>query len=114
MRRIMINRDDALTKPFEPVKLTGYQAGSIVSRTLIDKPEGSVTVFAFDSGQNLSEHTAPFDALVQIVDGEGIITIGGEDHRVVAGSAVLMPAHVPHALRAEKRFKMILTMVRGK
>ena len=105
---------EVLNAPFSPGSLTAYQDNSIVSRTLIDKPEGTVTVFAFDKGQALSEHTAPFDALVQIVDGEGIIRIAGEDHLVQAGSAILMPANVPHALRAESRFKMILTMVKAK
>ena len=103
-----------LDQPFKPESLTEFQDGSIVSRTIIDKPEGTVTVFAFDKGQKLSEHTAPFDALVHIVDGEGVITIAGKDNFVTAGSALLMPANIPHSLRAEKRFKMILTMVKFK
>ena len=103
-----------LSVPFQPDDLTDYQEGSIVSRTLIDKPEGTVTVFAFDKGQALSEHTAPFDALVQVVDGEAVINIAGKAHAVKAGSAILMPANIPHALRAESRFKMILTMVKAK
>jgi len=102
-----------LHAPFQPGSLAAYQEGAIVSRTLIDKPEGTVTVFAFDRGQALSEHTAPFDALVQIVDGEGVIDIAGTGHVVKAGSAILMPANIPHALRAENRFKMILTMVKA-
>ena len=102
------NTQNALDRPFDPQSLVDYQDGSIVSRTLIDKPEGTVTVFAFAQGQKLSEHTAPFDALVQIIDGDG------KDHTVSAGSAILMPASIPHALRAEHQFKMILTMVKAK
>lgn len=94
-------------------RLTEYQSGSIVSRTIIDKKEGTVTVFAFDAGQSLSEHTAPFDALVQAVEGEGRCTIAGEDHLLKEGQGIIMPANVPHAVRAEERFKMVLTMIRG-
>jgi len=89
-----------------------YQKGSIVSRTLIDKKSGTVTLFAFDEGQGLSEHTAPFDALVYIIDGEAGITISGSSITVKGGETVIMPAHEPHALRAVKRFKMMLIMVR--
>lgn len=89
-----------------------YQKGSIVSRTLIDKKSGTVTLFAFDEGQGLSEHTAPFDALVYIIDGEAGITISGSSIAVKGGETVIMPAHEPHALRAVKRFKMMLIMVR--
>ena len=92
--------------------LLDYQEGSIVSRTLIDKKTGTVTVFAFDEGQGLSEHTAPFDALVHIIDGEAEITISGRAIQVKGGEMVVMPANEPHALRALKRFKMILIMIR--
>lgn len=92
--------------------LLDYQEGSIVSRTLIDKKAGTVTLFAFDEGQGLSEHTAPFDALVQIIDGETEITISGRPIHVKGGEMVVMPAHEPHALRALTRFKMILIMIR--
>ena len=88
------------------------QEGSVVSRTLIDKKTGTVTLFAFDEGQGLSEHTAPFDALVHIIDGEAEITISGKGIHVKGGEMVIMPAHEPHALRALKRFKMILIMIR--
>ena len=94
--------------------LVGYAADAIVSRTLVDKAAGTVTVFAFDAGQRLSEHTAPFDALVQVVDGTGVITVDGEEHAVAAGEVILMPANVPHAVRADERFKMLLTMIREK
>jgi len=98
------------------LKLSGlaeYQAGAVVSRTLIDKKIGTVTIFAFDEGQGLSEHTAPFDAFVQIVDGEAGITISGRTLTAVAGEIVIMPAGEPHSLRAAKRFKMLLTMIRA-
>ena len=94
-------------------ELVNYQDGSIVSRELVKKPTGTVTVFAFDEGQGLSEHTAPFDALVQVVEGEVEIRISGQPHCVTGGEMILMPAHQPHALKAFTRFKMILTMIRS-
>ncbi|MBU7018382.1 MAG: cupin domain-containing protein [Theionarchaea archaeon] len=94
-------------------ELADYQKGAIVSRTLIDKESGTVTVFAFDEGQKLSEHTAPFDALVHIIDGEAEITISGNPLLANKGDIVLMPAHEPHSVKAVKRFKMILTMIRS-
>lgn len=92
--------------------LVSYGEGAVVSRTLMESSAGTVTLFAFDTGQGLSEHTAPFDALVQVIEGEGEYTIAGKLYRVGAGQIVLMPAGKPHAVRAEKRFKMILTMLR--
>ncbi len=100
----------------QPVDLLGlikYQEGSIVSRELVKKPTGSVTVFAFDAGQGLSEHTAPFDALVQVLEGETELTIAGKPHLVSAGQAIVMPGGQPHAVRAMQRFKMVLTMIRS-
>lgn len=93
--------------------LVNYQDGSVVSREIVKKPTGNVTLFAFDEGQGLSEHTAPFDALVQVMEGEVEIIISGHPHRVVGGEMILMPAGQPHALKAVKRFKMILTMIRS-
>jgi len=93
--------------------LVEYQAGSVVSREVVKKPTGTVTVFAFDAGQGLSEHTAPFDALVHLLDGEAEITIGGKPVAVKAGDVVIMPANVPHALKAVKQFKMLLVMIRS-
>lgn len=90
-----------------------YQAGAVVSRTIIDKPAGTVTVFAFDKGEGLSEHTAPYDALVHVIDGTAIIRISNEDHLVAAPGAIIMPAGKPHSLRADERFKMVLTMIRA-
>jgi len=100
----------------EPVKtldLVNYQDGSIVSREVVKKPTGTVTAFAFDAGQGLSEHTAPFDALVQVLEGEVEIMIAGKPHHLRGGEMILMPAHQPHALKALQRFKMILTMIRS-
>ena len=94
------------------VDLVSYQDGAVVSRIVVKRETGSVTLFAFDAGQELSEHTAPYDALVQIVDGEAAITIAGRPHRLSAGEMILLPAHQPHALQAVSRFKMLLTMIR--
>ena len=94
-------------------ELVSYQDGAVVSREIVKKPTGSVTLFAFDEGQGLSEHTAPFDALVQVVEGETEIMISGQPHRLLSGEMILMPAGQPHALKALKRFKMILTMIRS-
>ena len=93
--------------------LVAYQPGSVVSRTLIDKKIGSVTLFAFGEGQGLSEHTVPYDAFVQIVDGTGEVTIDGTAHTVESGQFIIMPANRPHSLRAVKRFKMLLVMIRS-
>jgi len=93
--------------------LVDYQEGSVVSREVISKPAGTVTVFAFDAGQGLSEHTAPFDALVQVIDGEVEIRISGNPHHLKAGEMIIMPAGEPHALKAIGRFKMLLVMIKG-
>src|SRR5665213_4184431 len=94
------------------IDLVNYQEGAVVSRTLLNRGAGTVTLFAFDEGQGLSEHTAPFDALVQILEGEAEITISGHPHRVRAGEVILLPASQPHALLAITRYKMLLTMIR--
>ncbi len=93
-------------------KLVTYGDGAIVSRTLLESKAGTVTLFAFDGGQSLSEHTAPFDALVHILSGEGEFVVGGKAHCAGAGQALIMPAHVPHAVKAARRFKMLLTMLK--
>ena len=100
-------------KSFNLVKLIEYQAGAIVSREVLKQKAGTVTLFAFDAGQGLSEHTVPFDALVQVLDGQAEITIAGKPHCVKAGEIILMPAGQPHALKAQQRFKMLLTMLRA-
>jgi len=90
-----------------------YQEGAVVSRTIIDKPQGTVSLFAFAEGEGLSEHTTPYDALVQVLDGEVEITIGGKAFHLEEGKTIVMPADVPHALRALGRFKMLLVMVKS-
>ncbi len=110
----MANHDDSLIgRALTLGDLVQYQPGAVVSRTLIDKKIGTLTLFAFDDGQGLSEHTAPFDACVQIVDGAADITIAGEVQRVSAGQMIIMPANIPHALRAAGKFKMLLVMIRA-
>jgi quercetin dioxygenase-like cupin family protein len=94
-------------------ELINYSDDSIVSKTLLDKSAGTITLFAFDKGQKLSEHTTPYDAVVQILDGKARITIGGELNEVSQGQIIIMPANVPHAVDAGERFKMLLTMIRA-
>jgi quercetin dioxygenase-like cupin family protein len=93
--------------------LIEYQETSVVSRTLIDKKAGTVTLFAFDERQGLSEHTAPYDALAEIIDGEAHITISGKTHHLKAGEMIIMPANQRHSLKATVKFKMLLTMIRS-
>jgi quercetin dioxygenase-like cupin family protein len=93
--------------------LVAYGAASVVSRTLAEGPAGTLTLFAFDAGQGLSEHSAPFDAWVLGVEGSGTLTVGGQPVKVRTGELVLMPAGVPHAVRAEDRFKMLLVMLKN-
>lgn len=93
--------------------LVDYQAGAVVSRQVIAKPTGTVTLFAFDKGEGLSEHTAPFDALVQVLDGQVEITISGKPFGLKAGDAIIMPANEPHALKAVERFRMLLVMIKS-
>ena len=122
---IAVHRNDKAMKkkqtdeeklPAQATKLNDlieYQKASVVSRTLIDKKAGTVTLFAFDENQGLSEHTAPYDALVQITDGEADITISSKTHRLKEGEMIIMPANRPHALKAFGRFKMLLTMIKA-
>lgn len=100
-------------KSFSLKNLTEYQAGSVVSKEILKKDSGSVTLFAFDRGQGLSEHTAPFDAMVCILDGTAEIIIAGQSHQVKEGELIIMPAGKPHALKANERFKMMLIMIRS-
>ncbi len=90
-----------------------YQEGAVVSKEVLKTDSGTITLFAFDTGQGLSEHTAPFNALVNIIDGEGLINIAGTSHLVSAGQMIILPANQPHSLKAEKRFKMLLIMIKG-
>jgi quercetin dioxygenase-like cupin family protein len=94
------------------VSLIDYQDGSVVSKEIIKKEKGTVTLFAFDKGQGLSEHTAPFEALVYILDGKAEISIAGQAHQLKAGEVIIMPANKPHSLKAEERFKMLLVMIK--
>jgi len=107
------NSQQLIEKVLPLAKLVEYQEGAVVSREVVRKETGTVTVFAFDAGQGLSEHTAPFDALVSIIDGEATIAIAGTPHHLKAGDMIIMPANKPHALQAVKRFKMMLVMIRS-
>lgn len=99
-------------KAFEVVNLVDYEAGKVSSLTLAQKPGVGITVFAFDEGEGVSTHAAPGDAMVVILDGEAQITIAGIEHRVKAGEGIVMPANIPHAVKAITRFKMLLTLVK--
>jgi len=111
--KISENKRKFAAQPASLIDLIDYQEGSVVSRTLIDKKAGTVTLFAFDKGQGLSEHTAPYDALFCILDGEADIVISGKPIRLKKGEMTIMPANAPHALKAATRFKMMLIMVRS-
>lgn len=100
-------------KPYRLEKLVNYADNSVVSRTLTKNKAGTITLFAFDSGQGLSEHSAPFDAIVQVLDGQAELIIGGKKVITKAGETVVMPADIPHAVNATEKFKMLLTMIRG-
>jgi quercetin dioxygenase-like cupin family protein len=93
--------------------LVQYQPGSVVSRVILKNPGGTVTAFAFEAGEGLSEHTAPFDALVHVVEGEAVVFIAAAEHIVHAGQLLKLPANVPHALKAASRFKMLLVMIKA-
>lgn len=104
---------DIAGMPGKLINLIDYQAGSIVSKEIIKRDKGTVTLFAFAEGQGLSEHTAPFDALVYIIDGSAEVTISGRSSALKEGEIVIMPAGKPHAIKAPKQFKMLLTMIRS-
>ena len=111
----MSNRESLLELTggaFEIRDLLDYQSGAIVSRTLVEDESVTVTVFAFDEGERLSEHTAPHDAVLQVVDGSALITIDGEEYEAQAGESIVLPADEPHAVDAVSQFKMFLTMIR--
>ena len=105
--------EDLKGKVLKTADLIEYQDGSVVSREIIRKDTGTVTIFAFDKGEGLSEHTAPFDAMVQIIDGKAEIIISGSKNILEAGEMIIMPANEPHALKALEKYKMILTMIRS-
>ncbi len=99
---------------FNPEEMVSYADGGVVSKEFLRNDAGTLTLFAFDQGQGLSEHSAPFDATVTILDGEAEISIGGVIHNVKKGEMIVMPANIPHALKAQQRFKMLLIMIKGK
>jgi len=105
------NQTELTGKLFDPADIIVWQDGSVVSRTIIVKKCGTITLFAFDVAEGLSEHTAPFDAVVQVLEGEVEITIAGERSRLVKGQMIIMPANLPHAVQALTKFKMMLTMI---
>ena len=102
-----------LSKSQTLLELVEYARDSIVSKTILDKSAGSITLFAFDAGQKLSEHTTAYDAVIEVLDGWAELTIGGQEVRVSAGQIIIMPGNVPHAVAAQERFKMLLTMIRA-
>lgn len=104
-------REDIRGKVLEPRDLVAYQDGAVVSRMLVYKPSGTVTLFAFDAGEGLSEHTAPYDAIVSIIEGEAAVTIAGTEYHLGPGQMIIMPANIPHAVDAVQRFRMMLTMI---
>ena len=103
---------DCLGKGHSLLSLIEYSKDSIVSKTILDKSAGTITLFAFDKGQKLSEHAAPYDAVVQVLDGAGVFTIGGKENTVASGELVIMPTNIPHSVDAKEKFKMLLTMIR--
>ncbi|KAF5089183.1 cupin domain-containing protein [Methanobacterium aggregans] len=105
--------DELKAKTLKLEDLIEYQEGSVVSREIIRKDTGTVTIFAFDKGEGLSEHTAPFDAMVQVIDGKAEITISGNKNVLETGDMIIMPANDPHALHAVEKYKMVLTMIRS-
>ena len=105
------NPVDLIGKILDHAELVAYQDGAVVSRTIVFRKSGTVTLFAFDAGEGLSEHTAPFDAMVQVLDGEVEITISGERFLLEKGQMIIMPANIPHALKAVTKFKMMLIMI---
>ena len=108
-----INATDLTARILPLNDQVAYQEGSVVSRTLMDKKMGTLTLFAFGAGQGLSEHTAPYDATIQVIDGEAEVIIEGTSYAVRAGEMIIMPADRPHAVRANERFKMLLIMIRA-
>jgi len=105
--------DEQLHEAASMAGLIDYQPGTVASRTIVKGKTGTVTVFAFDEGEGLSEHTAPFDALVHLIDGEAEITVDGRPHVLKQGEMIVMPADRPHGLKAIRKFKMVLTMIRS-
>ena len=112
LQQAQSKREMPIAEVVRLIELVNYQEGAVVSRTLVNRATGTLTLFAFDEGQGLSEHTAPFDVVAHLLEGEAEITVSGKPLRTTAGEAVLMPANQPHSLKALTRFKMQLTMIR--
>ena len=106
-------KDKQDTKVEKLTEMISYQEGSVVSRTIIDKDTGTVTLFSFDSGEGLSEHTTPYDAMLTLLDGKVEVKIAGKYFILVKGDMIVMPANIPHALKAVERFKMLLVMIKA-
>lgn len=111
--KIQIKDKNTDAEVFQLAQYVQYQEGSVVSREIVSKPTGTVTLFAFDKGQGLSEHTAPYDALVYIVDGRAEVTVSGIKHQLYSGEVIIMLANHPHSLKAVEKFKMVLVMIRS-
>jgi len=107
-----MNENSVITERIKPSDLLNYQQGAVVSKVLLKKKSGNITVFAFSKGEGLSEHTAPFDAFVHVIDGEAEVTVSGKPHMLNAGEAIIMPANEPHALKAVSDFRMLLVMLK--
>jgi quercetin dioxygenase-like cupin family protein len=112
-QRVENKREIPIAEAVRLIDLVNYQEGSVVSRTLVNRATATITLFAFDEGQGLSEHTAPFDAVAHLLEGKAEITVSGKPLQTTAGEAVLMPANQPHSLKALSSFKMLLTMIRS-
>jgi quercetin dioxygenase-like cupin family protein len=108
-----MNKPIEASKTFLPVENIAYADGSVVSKTIVKKPTGNITLFAFDEGEGLAEHSSPHEALVQILDGTAEITIGGMPHNVNSGQCIILPSNVSHSLKANEKFKMMLTMIKN-
>ncbi|HZK08421.1 MAG TPA: cupin domain-containing protein [Bacteroidales bacterium] len=107
-----MNNQNNFNEAFDLAASVQYAEGSVVSRTIAKKDTGSITLFTFDKGQGLSEHSAPFDAMVNVIDGEAEVIIGGKSHFLKSGQSIVMPANIPHALKATEKFKMLLVMIK--
>jgi quercetin dioxygenase-like cupin family protein len=102
-----------ISRTFAPVESIEYAGGSVVSKTILKKPTGNITLFAFDKGEGLAEHSSPYEALVQLLDGSAEITVGETPYHLHAGQSIILPANIPHSLKANEQFKMMLTMIKS-
>lgn len=109
----MENKSFETARVFDFTREVEYSENGIISKRVLDKTVGNITLFSFDAGQRLSEHTAPFDAFVQVIEGQAEVIINGQPHKLTAGESIIMPANIPHAVNAVERFKMLLTMIKA-